>query len=62
MNDHYTRWGKDWEERNKEERKAYRARWYQANKLRISEQQREYRANSDQAIHKILKEIEEDQG
>jgi hypothetical protein len=47
MSKHYDRWGKSWEDRNKEKRKAYRAAWYLANKARISEQQRKYRSSRD---------------
>ena len=42
MTDQYERWGKSWAERHKEERKAYRAKWYKDNQLRIREQQKEY--------------------
>ncbi len=47
MSKHYDKWGKDWECRNKEKRKAYRAAWYAANKERIAKQQREYRITRD---------------
>ena len=47
MNNHYTKWGKNWEERNKESRKAYRAKWYKDNQTRIREQQKEYRFKRD---------------
>jgi hypothetical protein len=49
MNNHYTKWGKSWEDRNKEARKAYRARWYKDNQTRIREQQKEYRFKRDLA-------------
>ena len=49
MNNHYTKWGKNWEERNKESRKAYRAKWYKDNQTRIREQQKEYRFKRDLA-------------
>ena len=49
MTDQYERWGKSWAERHKEERKAYRAKWYKDNQLRIREQQKEYRFKRDLA-------------
>lgn len=57
MTGHYERWGKSWEERHKEERKAYRAKWYQDNKLRISEQQKEYRCTSNRRYLKIIEDL-----
>jgi len=47
MNNHYTKWGKDWADRNKDVRKAYRAKWYKDNQTRIREQQKEYRFKRD---------------